>query len=129
VELILELKRGTARSSGLLAYRSPGGQEETRLYVDWEQNDLVVNRARSSLNENVEVNELRAPLDESTPGTARLHMYLDHSIFEISVGRGTALSGRVYPTSPLSKQLCLFSEGGETLVECLNLWELASIWE
>ena len=127
VEILLEMRRGQSRRSGLVLLRSPGGEEETRLEVNWLEGTLRLIRTSSSLDERASKEDLSSSL-VLKGGVLRLHLYLDGSTIECIVGQRAALSGRVYPTRPDSLGLGLFAEGGAAKLIRLELYTLASAW-
>jgi beta-fructofuranosidase len=126
VEILLELERGTATRGGLSLRRSPDGEEETRLIVDWERGQISLDRGKSSLVESG-MSELSAPLGPED-GPLRIHLYLDSSTIECIIAERSALSGRVYPARADSLDLGLFAEGGEWLLQRFDLYQMASAW-
>ncbi len=126
LELRLTLTRGQASLTGLSVCRSPGGEEETLVYIDWEKSKLVVDKERSSLNlsayATVEVGDL--PIKEDR---VSLHLYLDASVLEVVADNQVALTTRLYPAREDSNGVQLFSqgEGGTCNVK---VWQLGSIW-
>ena len=126
-EFQLTLTKGTAARCGLILRRSPDGTEETRLAIDWQAGTLTLERGRSSLDERAFRNDLIADLDLSS-GTLRLHLYLDASVIECIADERVCLTGRIYPTRSDAVGLGLFSEGGNTKLDSLDLYPLASAW-
>ena len=126
VEILLELERGTAARGGLSLLRSPDGEEETRLVVDWERGQITLERGKSSLVE-TGMSDLSAPL-ALEDGPLRIHLYLDSSTIECIIAERSALTGRVYPARADSLDLGLFAEGGEWLLRRFDLYQLASAW-
>jgi beta-fructofuranosidase len=126
VEIRLELERGTAARGGLSLLRSPDGEEETRLVVDWQRGQIVLERSISSRVE-TGLSGLSAPLAFEN-GILNVHLYLDGSTLELIAAERTAISGRVYPARADSLDLGLFAEGGDWLLRRLDLYQLASAW-
>jgi beta-fructofuranosidase len=126
LEIWLEAERGAAASSGICLLRSPDGQEETRLCIDWEHERLVIERGKSSLG-TAGLGDLSAPL-ELENGRASIHLYLDHSTIECILNERVALTGRVYPALPASQGLALFATGGETNLTRLDVYQLDAAW-
>jgi beta-fructofuranosidase len=126
VEIRLELERGTAARGGLSLLRSPDGEEETRLVIDWEREQIILERSKSSLVE-TGMSALSAPLVMEN-GLLRLHLYLDGSTFECISAERTALTGRVYPARADSLDAGLFAAGGEWLLRRFDLYQLAAAW-
>ena len=125
LELRLTIERGDASHSGLLLARSPDGEEETRVYVDWTAGRLIIDRERSSLLKDVERRAQSGPLDAGD--TLELHLYLDGSVLELVANQQLVLSSRIYPSRPESLGVGLFAQVGRSTFK-LEAWRLASIW-
>ena len=125
LELRLTLTRGRASRTGLSLRRSPGGEEETLVYIDWLESRLVVDKGRTSLSSSafatVEMAEL--PVGDAVS----LRLYLDVSVLEIIADDRVALTTRVYPTREDSTGLRFFSRGESGTCD-VNVWRLGSIW-
>ena len=125
LELRLTIKRGDASRSGLLLARSPDGEEETRVYVDWTAGRLIIDRERSSRLEDTERRAQSGALDAGDE--LELHLYLDGSVLELVANKKLVLSTRIYPSRPESVGVGLFAQGGRSTFG-LEAWRLASIW-
>lgn len=125
-ELRLTLEQGSASRSGLVVARSPHGEEETRIYADWEKGELVIDRTHSSLSTGVEKHLQSGTLPLA--GRLNLHLYLDGSVLELIADGQLALNTRIYPSRNDSVGIRLFSSGGVSRLSTLEAWTLASIW-
>ncbi len=126
LELRLTLQKGSASRSGILLARSPGGEEETRVFMDWDEGTLVIDRARSSLLPEAERRAQSGAL--SATDTLDLHLYLDGSVLELVANGRLTLNTRVYPSRDDSLGVKLFADGGVSRLGLLEVWTLASIW-
>ena len=120
----------TGTRYGVCVGASPDGREITRIYYD--EGDLVIDKSRSSLGfENEEAVVLRAAYDQAAFGKPeKFHIFVDHSVVDVFVNDAAAFSNRVYPTSrdgdgtALSTGILLYSEGGETVFDSVDVWEV-----
>ncbi len=128
LELQIELKAVDSGQFILGLLRSPDGQEETRLVVDWTDRRILLDRQDSSLDEQVERDERVAPLPPTPRGTLRLHLYLDHSVLEVIANRRSALTSRAYPTRSDSVGMRIAARGHKMSVNVLDIWRLNGIW-
>jgi sucrose-6-phosphate hydrolase SacC (GH32 family) len=131
VEILARVAPGrTGSRYGVCVGASPDGQEITRIYYD--DGDLVIDKRRSSVGfENEEAVLLRAPYDEAAFGRPRtFHVFVDHSVIDVFVNDAAAFSNRIYPTSTaadgsaLSTGILLYSDGGETVFDAVDVWRL-----
>lgn len=133
VEILLEMERGDALRSGLVLQRSPGGEVETRLSIDWQANTLTLERGKSSLDERSVREDLTAELPgdvrlSASGDSLRLHLFIDGSAIECIAGQRVALTARVYPGRADAAGLGIFSEGGSAKLTNLELFTLNSAW-
>lgn len=125
LEIRLNAQRGSARRTGLSLCRSPGGEEETLVYVDWETEQLVIDARRASLSaegEGIQTGRVGALED-----AVDLHLYLDGSVLEVVADGRLALNARVYPSRDDSLSVQLVAQGGRCVVS-LDVWQLGAIW-
>lgn len=133
LELHLSARRDRARRDrarqenaarvGFRLGRSPGGEEETLVYLDWAAAQLVVDTSRSSLTSPGGV--YRGTL-EGLRDTLELHLYLDGSVLEVIANGRCALSARLYPSRADSVGAQLFTQG-EAVAVTLDAWQLGTI--
>lgn len=124
LEIRIELEASGAGQATLACLRTPDGQEETRLVVDWENRQLILDRSSSSLDGDVDHSERRGPLPEPLQGAIQLHIYLDHSVIECIANQRTTLTGRMYPTRADSCGLVLSAPQGRTMLRSLDIWKV-----
>ncbi len=115
---------------GMRLFASPDGEEETRLLIDYEKEQVILDRSQSSLDTSLAQHPLVMPLPESKDGsTLEVQIFLDAStIIEVIVQHEHSLSARVYPTRTDSTQTQLFTEKGQVDIEQYQVYQLQSIW-
>ncbi len=127
-EIKAELDAGSAENFGLEV--RAGDKQETLIGYDVNSGNLYVDRTNSG---DVGFSEhfpsrSEAPLDLND-NTIELHILVDWSSVEVFAADGTkVLTKRIFP-HPDSRDIRLFSEGGEANVVALDFWKLASIWD
>lgn len=57
--------------------------------------------------------------------TMKMQLFVDHSIMDIFINDKYAFSLRVFPTDQNSDNIEIFSEGGATIFNYLNIWSLS----
>jgi beta-fructofuranosidase len=125
LEIRLVFRPGRASSVGLNVRVSPDGLEKTRIVYDAVSRRLSVDRSRSSLNSDVTRDE--RGLDLEIADRLELRVFLDVSACEV-FAHGRAISTRIYPTWANSLGLEVFAEGGQAMLESLEVWPMRSIW-
>jgi beta-fructofuranosidase len=103
---------------------TPDSQEYTRVFVDLETGELVIDRSRSSLDQSVIRDERRMKLIASE--TFELRIFLDGSTLEVFTG-GQAITTRIYPTQTNALEIHAFCEGGQGRLELLEIWEMLEV--
>ncbi len=111
---------------GIVVRRSPGGEEETRIYYDPKAERMGVKRLKSSLGEGINQGEREGrghfKLAPGEPLT--LHVIADHSVLDVFANNRGAGTVRIYPTRPDSTGIGLFCEGGSVMVQSVQVWGL-----
>ncbi len=121
-ELEITIPSPEARRSGLKVRASPGGEEETLLYVDTKTRHLVFDSTRSGVDGRRVVE--RAPLALRDGEALELRVFVDKSIVEIYANERQAICRRVYPRRDDSLNVVLVSEGGDTTFASVRAWEM-----
>jgi beta-fructofuranosidase len=126
LEVALSARRESGATFELGVFESPAGTERTALR--WTDDDLVLDRSRSSLDSRASREERRLPLPASDanadPDDLSLRLFLDGSVVEAFANDRRCLTGRVYPTRRDAEGLSLTATGGAVAVESLEAWEL-----
>ncbi|WP_254545381.1 GH32 C-terminal domain-containing protein [Halomarina pelagica] len=125
LELALTVRVEDAEAFSLVVRESDDGTERTPLrYADGE---LVIDRSSASLDPETASDDQRMPV--GTPdGTLSLRVFVDGSVIEAFANDRRCLTSRVYPTRADSDGVSLRAEGGEAVVERLDVWELGDAW-
>jgi beta-fructofuranosidase len=113
---------------GLKLRRSPGGEEETRLFYDPVSERLVLDPLRSSRLPGPDRPLHEGPLALGPDGTLTLRVFLDHSVIEVYANRTACITGRIYPSRSDSLGVDVFAGSGGVRLRSLDTWQMASIW-
>lgn len=119
----LKAKASSANEWGFIIQSKKNKKEFTRIYVDEEKNLLRVDRSFSGKNihEDFLSNE-GAYLNSH--GLREITILVDHSMVEILAQNGTiALSSLRFPLEE-NENIYLYSKGGQTKIDLLQLWDL-----
>ncbi|MFC7201475.1 GH32 C-terminal domain-containing protein [Halospeciosus flavus] len=127
LELDLTVDVTDAASFALVVRESPDGEERTPVRYDADAGELVVDRSASSLDVETTRDEQRMPVDVEE--TLSLRVFVDGSVVEVFAEERRCLTSRIYPTRADSDGVSLEAEGGEAVVESLDVWELGDAWE
>ncbi len=123
IELVAEIEPGTAKQCGVKVCRSPGGEEETRVFYDAADKKLKIDVTKASLGEgpkNVEA----GPFELKPGETLTLRVFVDKSVVEAFAGDRQAAMRRIYPTRPDSVGVSLFCEGGPARFRQVKAWKM-----
>ncbi|WP_396652638.1 GH32 C-terminal domain-containing protein [Metabacillus elymi] len=107
-----------------------GAKEYTTIGYDVSTKQLFVDRTNSGsfdYGSNV-VGKHEGPLTD-TNGTVKMHIFVDRSAVEVFGNNGeTVITDQIFP-DPLSKELELYSKGGNVTLKSLEIYPLKSIWK
>ena len=129
IELRVDMAPGRDGSCGIIVRRSPDGAEETRIAYDGAQQQLIVDRTRSSLDLGTDHNPHAAPLTLEPGEPLRLRIFLDRSVLEIFANERVSITTRIYQARTDSLGVALVAEGADARLEALDAWQMRSIWE
>ena len=125
IEVRATVDAGEGGECGLVCFASPDGGERTPIRVT--DDEIVVDRAASSLDPAANDDPLRAPIgDLDRP--IDLRAFVDGSIVELFANERRCLTARVYPTRPDSDGLSVYAHDEGATVESLDAWRLGSAW-
>lgn len=124
LEIAARVDSGTASAVVLEVATSPGGEETTRIIWDRARGWLGVDRSRSSADPRAWGGEHGGPLALESDERLDLTVLLDRSILEVYANGHFALTARIYPTRDDSEGIALTAEGGDALVESLDVWRM-----
>lgn len=110
--------------SGIYVARSQNGEEETAIYIDWDQRTLVVDRTRSSVNADVSHAQRAADLPVDIAQRCEVHVLLDHSVLEVSVNDQAWITTRIYPEHADSVGLGLYSREAGSVARRVDIWKM-----
>ncbi len=123
-ELVLKLSKSDATCITLMIETEH--EEGIKLVLDWQNSSLSLDKSQAHLQTNN--HEPIHSLDIQSCDTCDLHFYFDHSVIELIFNQQYSLSSRVYLKENSKLKLRLESEGGETLLKSLTIWELKGIY-
>ena len=115
-----------AERFGVVVRRSPGGEEQTRVFFDVRAKRIAVDRTRSSLDPKVYGGSRadRGHFAVATGEALRLHVFVDRSVLDVFANERAAGTTRIYPSRNDSLQIDLFAEGGSVKVRSIDVWQL-----
>lgn len=116
-----------AERFGLVVRRSPGGEEETRVYYDTHERRVGIDRSRSSLDASAASGERldRGAFASGEGEPLALHVIIDRSVVDVFVNDRAAGTTRIYPTRADSVDVGVFADRGTVRVESIETWRLA----
>ena len=116
-----DLSRSDAEKLGIKVRVSEDGKKAVRIWFDPETcqfgNDGLV----------VKKTDTRGGIAREADGQqVTMRIFVDHSILETYCG-GQALTNRMFP-EPDALGIDLFAEGGDAILQSLDIWEMKSMW-
>jgi beta-fructofuranosidase len=125
LEIDITLEAGDATGLGLNVRCSPGGEEQTTIRFEPEEDRLIVDSTRASLNPEAQ-GAVHAAALEPADEFLRLRIFLDRSVIEVFVNDRACITERIYPSRPDSLGIELFAEGGTARLRSLTAWEMGA---
>ena len=137
-------KECPAQTKGLSVRRSPDGEEQTKIVFSPLQNELSIDFASASLDNQIRyrkwvispphdplekeatVTTQSAPLALSVGEPLHLRVFLDHSILEVFANGKQCITQRIFPTRDDSLGVSLHTSDGEAYLLSLDAWEIAN---
>jgi len=129
LELDILIKPNDAKKFGLRILCSPDGREQTSIIYDTEKEVVRVDLSKTSLDSSLMRYDWFPSIQEailklSPNEELKIHVFIDKSVLEIFVNGYLCLTQKVYPSLEDSKEVKIFSVGGEINVPVLNAWKM-----
>ncbi len=107
-----------------LEFHPKNEEFEIRLQSESGENFVTISCADKSNGRELRVDNVSAPLSETSGSPVRLHIFLDGSVLEVFANGTTSLTKRVYriPSSPLRLKV-----GGDAQLTALDAWQITPI--
>ncbi len=130
LEIVAEIRPGTAAQVGIKVRRAPGGAEETVIAFDTASRWLAIDRHQASLDPATDAH--RDTRGTSVAGgegePVRLQVFLDYSVVEVFANGHACLASRIYPSRTDSLGVEVFASGGSAQLSALDVWQMGAIW-
>ena len=118
---------GAYEQCGLKVRTSPGGEEETLIYYDVVNKELVVDTLKSGKKGHAlsgRANEERAPFELHPGEELELRVLIDKSVVEVFANDRQAIARLIFPEREDSLGVVLFSKGATTHFHTVTAWEM-----
>jgi beta-fructofuranosidase len=122
VELEITFQPGSAKQYGVKIGVSEDGREETSLYYDADQKQLICDASKSSIDMGRRIAEA-APFTLAKGEQLVLRVFVDKSIVEVFANDRQAIGRSIYPKLG-GRGLKLFANGGDAKVVSIKAWEI-----
>ncbi|MHA1679521.1 MAG: glycoside hydrolase family 32 protein [Promethearchaeota archaeon] len=122
-ELSLVMDPISPKKVGFKIRASPGFEEKTIIYVDFENDQLVFDSLSSSMERLGRPALEKAPFHPLQGEKMHMRVFIDKSVVEVFVNDRQAITRRVYPVRSDSLDVYLFAEGNMEIKEIIA-WEL-----
>jgi beta-fructofuranosidase len=129
LELDISIKPNDAKELGLRILCSPDGREQTSIIYDTEKKVVRVDLSRTSLDSTLMRGYWHPLIQEASLKLSKnealnFHIFIDKSVLEIFVNGQLCLTHKVYPSLEESKEIRLYSVGGEIEVPEIKAWKM-----
>lgn len=114
----------TSGEAGLRLLTAPDGSEYLDIRLDAAAGQLIVDRDHASLDPRARVGTYRIPCPSGEP--IDLRVIVDHSIAEVFLSTGRALTLRFYPVADGPWHLQARAAPGASMRYAVDAWELRS---
>jgi sucrose-6-phosphate hydrolase SacC (GH32 family) len=128
MELVMEIDPGSAGEVGVKLCCSPGGEEETVIRYDTENQKLIVDTRKASLNPDTGRSVNGTPVALKSGELLRLHVFLDRSTVEVFANRRACVSDRIYPTRDDSLGVQVYARADGASIKSLKAWRKKSVF-
>jgi beta-fructofuranosidase len=125
VEALIEAKGGLV---GVEFLATPDREEVTRLWIDFDRNQAVLDTSRASLSLDSYHRKGTINFRNPSPKQIKMHLLIDRSVIEIWFNDEIALTGRAYPTRGDAKEIAISTISEQAGIPYLKVWEIGTIW-
>ncbi len=111
-ELKATINTGDVSQVGFIFGKSPGNQEEYKVYYDFSTQQWVVDASRSSLSSLVRKDIRKGNYSIVKGSTVNVDVFVDGSVLEVFIDNKAHFTGRFFPTLADANGVDLFVTGG-----------------
>jgi len=126
LEIKAELNTGSSKKFGFIIGKNKSGSEQTRIYYDFEKQEMVVDDTQSSKREHIPLNIRTGKYSLGPNSKVNLRVFIDGSVVEVFINGKDAFTTRLFPLSKESTDVELFAEGGDIELLKASVWRLKS---
>ena len=149
MEIMAEIIPGKIKPSGIKVRKSEKGEEETVIYHDPRNKQLVIDVEKSTLDKSIVYHKFvqnydgkgdtppkkdntlltsqKAPFLLKEGETLNFRIFLDKTILEVFANNRLCMTQRVYPVLLDSDRIELFSKDSDTLFKSIKAWDMHPI--
>lgn len=124
LEIELELDPKNCKRFGFVIGKHPQNKEYTNIYFDFDEQEFVVDKSKSSLDKNIPNEGRRGTYQLNRNQKVKLRLFIDGSVVECFINDEDAFTTRIFPFNKESNQLFFFTEGGQALIKTSSVWKL-----
>ncbi|MCD2347568.1 glycoside hydrolase family 32 protein [Clostridium guangxiense] len=129
VEVSMEIQISGGENFSLNLLEAPNDEEKTVVRYDAVNGEILVDRTKSSISNEVHKTVLKSPLKKQKGEVLNLRIFIDHSIIEVFADSKVCISTRIYPTLESSENISIeLNKGNKLNVKKLSVWKMKSIW-
>ncbi|MEJ8840918.1 GH32 C-terminal domain-containing protein [Lacibacter sp. H375] len=126
LEIELELDPKDSKRFGVVIGKHPHDKEYTKIYFDFDQQEFVVDKSRSSLDKNIPNEGRSGTYNLSRNQKVKIRLFIDGSVVECFINNEDAFTTRIFPLKSISNEVHLYCEGGEVKLSNATVWKLRS---
>lgn len=120
LEITASISKGSSSQAGLIVGKNADNSEYTRIYYDYSNNAVVIDRSHSSTNTAVNGDVQSSTLYLDNPALPiDWRVFIDGSVIEVFVNNRYAFAARCYPANANSNNIDLFAMGGTALASAV----------
>ena len=125
IELDMEMTVSGSGQFGVKVCCSPGGEEQTTVFYHAAQKTLNIDTMKSSLDEGPKSVE-GGPFELQPGEPLKLRVFVDKSVVEVFANDRQAVMRRIYPIREDSREVVLFSQGGDMHIGRIEAWDMVA---
>ncbi len=126
IEIVAEISPLKSNKFGFYIGKNQNNTEETKIYFDLKNNQLIIDLTNSSKTELIEKRIEIGNLDLKQQQIIKFQLFIDGSVVEGFINDKKAFTTRMFPKFFNSDEVEVFSDNGSILINKLNFWHLKS---
>ncbi len=123
IEIKAELMPQDCKRFGFIVGKNPKGDELTKIFYDFEKQEIVIDQTQSSKKEHIPLETRTGKYSIAPHEKVTFHLFIDGSVVEVFINNKDAFTTRIFPEYSSSNEVEVFAEQGSLQMIKAEVWQ------